>query len=150
MNETVTIFFDMDGTLANFYGVQNWLEYLLNEDTFPYENALPLINPTNFETVIHSLKLKGYKIGIISWCSKNGSIEYNRKTRKVKKQWLTTFFPSIHFDTIHIIKYGTNKNKFNAGNDILFDDELKNRKNWRGTAFSENNIISILNQILED
>lgn len=23
-----TIYFDMDGTLANFYGVDNWLDYL--------------------------------------------------------------------------------------------------------------------------
>ena len=30
-----TIYFDMDGTLANFYGVENWLDYLENEDTTP-------------------------------------------------------------------------------------------------------------------
>ena len=28
--------FDMDGTLADFYGVDNWLEYLVNKDAYPY------------------------------------------------------------------------------------------------------------------
>ena len=26
-----TIFFDMDGTIADLYGVSNWLEYLINK-----------------------------------------------------------------------------------------------------------------------
>ena len=39
-----TIYFDMDGTLANFYGVENWLDYLENEDTTPYAIARPLFN----------------------------------------------------------------------------------------------------------
>jgi phosphoserine phosphatase len=34
--------FDMDGTIANFYGVKGWLDYLINEDTTPYEIAEPL------------------------------------------------------------------------------------------------------------
>ena len=28
------ICFDMDGTIANLYGVENWLEYLIAEDVF--------------------------------------------------------------------------------------------------------------------
>ena len=31
----ITINFDMDGTLANLYGVENWLEMLEAEDTTP-------------------------------------------------------------------------------------------------------------------
>ena len=29
----MTIWFDMDGTLFDLYSVENWLEYLQNEDT---------------------------------------------------------------------------------------------------------------------
>lgn len=29
------ICFDMDGTIANLYGVENWLDYLINKDTYP-------------------------------------------------------------------------------------------------------------------
>ena len=32
----ITINFDMDGTIADLYGVENWLEYLINGDAFPY------------------------------------------------------------------------------------------------------------------
>ena len=32
----MTFYVDMDGTIANLYGVENWLEYLINEDAFPY------------------------------------------------------------------------------------------------------------------
>lgn len=33
------IWFDMDGTIADFYGVENWLDYLLDED--PRHTKLP-------------------------------------------------------------------------------------------------------------
>ena len=33
MNINITINFDMDGTIADFYGVENWLDYLMEEDT---------------------------------------------------------------------------------------------------------------------
>ena len=34
--------FDMDGTLCDFYGVENWLNYLMNFDPTPYKVAKPL------------------------------------------------------------------------------------------------------------
>ena len=33
------ICFDMDGTIANLYGVENWLAYLVAEDVKPYKEA---------------------------------------------------------------------------------------------------------------
>ena len=43
-----TLYFDMDGTLANFYGVENWLDYLQKGDVYPYENAKTLIHFSTF------------------------------------------------------------------------------------------------------
>ena len=43
MNINITINFDMDGTIADFYGVENWLDYLMEEDTHPYAVAEPLL-----------------------------------------------------------------------------------------------------------
>ena len=37
----ITINFDMDGTIADLYGVKNWLSYLEAEDTTPYAIANP-------------------------------------------------------------------------------------------------------------
>ena len=41
---TKAIYFDMDGTIANFYGVDGWLDDLINERTRPYAQARPLVN----------------------------------------------------------------------------------------------------------
>ena len=35
--------FDMDGTLVDFYGVEGWLDDLMNRNTRPYREAKPRI-----------------------------------------------------------------------------------------------------------
>ena len=34
-----TIYFDMDGTIANLYGVDGWLDMIINRDATPYKVA---------------------------------------------------------------------------------------------------------------
>ena len=41
-----TLVFDMDGTIADLYGVENWLPMLRAEDPLPYEIAEPIYNMT--------------------------------------------------------------------------------------------------------
>ena len=142
-----TIFFDMDGTIADLYGVSNWLEYLMNEDAHPYTNAKPLLNLNTLARVLNNLQKHGYRIGVISWLSKNGSNEYNDRVAAAKVKWLRKHLTSVKFDEVNIISYGTPKEKFNNNNDILFDDEEKNRNNWTGTAFDVHNIISTLKNL---
>ena len=79
---TKAIYFDMDGTIANFYGVENWLEYLQNENTFPYENALPLLKFSSLAKILNNLQKKGWSIGIISWLAKNSSENYDLLHRR--------------------------------------------------------------------
>ena len=139
-----TIFFDMDGTIADLYGVNNWLEYLINSDEYPYKNAKPLINLNSLARILNNLQKRGYRIGVISWLAKNSNNEYDAKVTATKVKWLNKHLTSVKFDEINIVSYGTPKEKFNNNNDILFDDEEKNRNNWTGTAFDVNNIIEIL------
>lgn len=142
---TNTIFFDMDGTIADLYGVEGWLDMLIASDTLPYEIAKPLVRLNSLARILNRLQKKGYKIGIISWLSKNGSKTYNKEVAEVKKEWLKKHLTSVSFDEIHIVEYGTPKQIFaKTKNDILFDDEKKNRDNWTGKAFDVNNIIEIL------
>lgn len=142
---TTTIFFDMDGTIADFYGVENWLNYLIASDTLPYEIAKPLVKLNSLARILNRLQRNGYKIGIISWLSKNGTDAYNDAVTETKKNWLKKHLASVDFDEIHIVKYGTPKQMFaKTENDILFDDEEKNRNNWTGKAFDVNAIIEIL------
>lgn len=142
---TTTIFFDMDGTIADLYGVENWLDYLIASDTLPYAIAKPLLKLNSLARILNRLQREGYRIGVISWLSKSGTEEYNNAVTETKKNWLKKHLASVHFDEINIVKYGTPKQMFaKTENDILFDDEEKNRNNWTGKAFDVNAIIEIL------
>ena len=140
---TRTIFFDMDGTIADLYGVENWLDFLIASDSFPYEIAKPLIRLSALARILHRLQDEGYRVGIISWLSKNSTPEYDEKVTEAKKNWLKTHLPSVEFDEINIVPYGTAKEKFaKTEKDILFEE--KNRQNWTGEAFGVENILEIL------
>ena len=144
----MTINFDMDGTIANLYGVENWLDYLIAEDTTPYEVAVPLLRLSALAKRINNLQRKGYEIAIISWLSKGGSDEYNEAVMEAKLAWLAKHLPSVHWDYINIVPYGTPKQNFcNNPLDILFDDEERNRTNWTGRAYDVQNIMEILREI---
>ena len=142
---TTTIFFDMDGTIADLYGVKNWLDYMIASDALPYEIAKPLIRLNALARILNRLQKQGYKVGVISWLAKNSNTAYDEKVTRAKKEWLKKHLASVNFDEIHIVKYGTPKQTFaKTENDILFDDEEKNRNDWTGKAFDVNEIIEIL------
>lgn len=142
---TKAIYFDMDGTIANLYGVENWLENLRAENPMPYEKALPLLKLNQLAKILNNLQKKGWSIGIVSWLSKNSSKNYDLEVTKAKNKWLKSHLKSVKFDEIKIVPYGTPKEKIvNFPKGILFDDEEKNRENWKGKAFDEKNILEIL------
>ena len=144
----ISINFDMDGTIANLYGVDNWLGYLIAEDTTPYAVAKPLINMSALARKLNALQRMGYNLAVISWLSKSGSVEYNEAVTAVKMAWLKKHLPSVHWDRITIVPYGTPKQNFCYNfNDILFDDEERNRNNWTGRAYGVENILEILREI---
>lgn len=139
------ICFDMDGTIADLYGVENWLEYLLEENVKPYKIAKPLVNMNILARRLNNLQRKGYEIGIISWTSKSGSDEYNAEVEVAKRAWLHKHLASVKFDFIAVVPYGYNKAVFADGEqDVLFDDEDKNREDWHGVAYDVDNILEIL------
>ena len=144
----ITINFDMDGTIADLYGVENWLDYLIAENTFPYANARPLLNLSALARKLNALQKEGYNLAVISWLSKSGTAEYNEAVTEVKMAWLRKHLPSVTWDRITIVPYGTPKQNF-CGNplDILFDDEERNRINWTGRAYEVQNIMEILREI---
>ena len=147
-----TIYFDMDGTIADLYGVDNWLPMLRAEQTTPYTAAAPLVDLNEMSELLAELQHIGYTLGIISWTSKGGSTSYNKAVRRAKLDWLVGCFPEIEFDEIHIVKYGTRKDyvaKDKYG--IIFDDDERVREKWRGEAINPNtdDIIETLKHIVE-
>lgn len=143
-----TIYFDMDGTIADLYGVGNWLDYLMNKNPLPYEIAKPLIRLNVLARHLNRLQRDGWKIGIISWLAKTSTTEYDEEVTAAKETWLKIHLKSVQFDEIHIVPYGTPKETFcKTEFDILFDDEEPNRNGWTGQAFDENNILETLRGI---
>lgn len=140
-----TIFFDMDGTIADLYGVENWLDYLLKGDAFPYANAKALLNLQALARVLHRLQKNGYRIEIISWLAKNSNENYDEAVTIAKEKWLSVHLSSVTFDAINIVSFGVCKDTFrHSENDILFDDEERNRNEWGGVSFDVKNIIEVL------
>lgn len=125
------VYFDMDATICALYDYPNWLELLHEENTEPYEKALPCVNVQKFITVVRNLQAKGYTIGIISWSAKNGSIEYNKRVRAAKLAWVKNYFGNI-FDEFHVVKYGTPKHQVaNIKDSIIVDDDSRVRGMWK-------------------
>ncbi len=139
----MNIFFDLDGTLADLYGVDGWLDDLMHESTRPYEIAKPLVNMSYLARLLHKAQRNGFKIGIISWTSKGGSDLYNGQVALAKMVWLHKHLPSVEWDFIKVVPYGTNKHE-TCGGGILFDDEEGNRKVWGAGAYHPENILTVL------
>jgi hypothetical protein len=146
-----TIVFDMDGTIADFYGVNGWLEYLKNEDTTPYREAKPLYNMDELRTLLINLKEKGWKVVVTTWLAKGGTKEYNNRTRLAKLEWLAKYnFP---YDEIHLVKYGTTKANCTrkiGGYQVLVDDNETVRKGWTlgATINANENILEKIAKIV--
>ena len=151
MTEQKILVFDMDGTIADLYGVENWLSLLRAENPLPYEIAKPLYNMDELAQILMQLKLKNYLVVVTSWGSLDASPEYMAKIRQAKKDWLYQYnFP---FDEIHIVKYGTTKancTRKYGGYQILFDDNQKIRKGWNlgSTVDANDNILEYLKELL--
>lgn len=153
MAKNKILVFDMDGTIADFYGVEGWLDDLEAESTRPYEEARPLYDVNYLNNLIERLKVVGWKIIITTWLSKNGTKEFNDRTRKAKLEWLKKYnFP---YDEIHLVKYGTTKancTRYIGGYQVLVDDNEKVRKGWNlgATINANKNILTELEKLLDN
>ena len=137
--------FDMDGTIADLYGVEGWLEMLIAEDVKPYAEAKPMVNFSALARKLNALQKKGHEIAVISWTSKSGSPAYNAAVAETKKAWLAKHLPSVKWDAVAVIPYGTPKQSLcGSAEDVLFDDEEQNRRSWTGKAYGVNAILETL------
>ena len=146
------VYFDMDGTVADLYAVDGWLDMLLAYDPYPYANAAPMIDYdelVNFAENVHDL---GWKIGILSWLSKEPTPEYDKAVIDAKLEWLERFFPAA--DEIVIVSYGVPKYEIVAPAEaILIDDEALNRMHWDASgplrrSYPADELLDLMNLIM--
>lgn len=144
------IYFDMDGTLANLYGVENWLEKLREYNAAPYKEAEVMLNMQALAHRLNKLQANGYTIGIISWLSKDSNPEYDAAVIAEKLAWLNKHLNSVKWNEVHMVAYGKKKSKLAEVKDgYLFDDNESVRREWikhnpNGWAFDVDNILGVL------
>lgn len=150
-NEIKVLVFDMDGTIADLYGVNGWLEDLRNENARPYLMAKPMYDTDILNIILRMLKAQGWKVVVTTWLAKDSTEYYKDLVRKAKLQWLAeNNFP---FDEIHLVQYGTTKANCTrklGGYQILIDDNEQVRNGWHlgDTINANENILEKLVDLL--
>ena len=143
------LIFDMDGTIADLYNVDNWLNKLRAEDDSPYREAKPMYNMDVLRIILNIFKELGYTISVVSWGSKGGSTSYNKRVKRTKVLWLkANNFP---YDEVHVVKYGTPKQNFaKADLSILIDDSEEVRQAFmKGTKSGNRQVIDANQNIIK-
>ena len=142
----MTFVFDMDGTLFDLFGVDNWLPRLRAEDASPYLAAKPMINFSLLARYLNRIQRAGHKIMVVSWTSKESTPEYHSQVAWAKFKSLRRHLPSVHWDAIIFANYGTEKSTLvKDSKAFLFDDDEGVRANWQGgLAFEPIDIFRVL------
>lgn len=151
MTDNRILVFDMDGTIADLYGVDGWLNDIMAENTRPYEIAKPLYDMDTLNEIIYLLKGMGWKIIVTTWLAKNSTKAYDDAVRKAKVEWLKA--QGFAYDEIHLVKYGTTKancTRALGGYQVLVDDNEQIRKGWHlgNTINANGNILKALTDLL--
>jgi hypothetical protein len=143
--------FDMDGTIADLYGVENWLEDLRNENARPYEVAKAIYDKMVLNEILEMLKAQGWRIVVTTWLAKDSTEYYKNLVRQAKLQWLAE--QEFPFDEIHLVAYGTTKANCTrklGGFQVLVDDNEQVRNGWHlgDTINANENILEKLVDLL--
>lgn len=121
------IYFDMDGTLADLYSVENVFKKLDTFDVSPYVEAKPIDKYIN---ILKEYKNNGYKIIILSCLSKITNNKYDREVVNAKGKWLDKYVGKEYIDERIYIPYTKNKSTYVNKKGILVDDDINICNNW--------------------
>ena len=94
----MTIYLDMDGTIADLYGVEGWLDDLEAKRTRPYAEAKVMHNMSALAKALNKAQRNGVQIGIISWLAKDSTAQYDQEVAEIKRKWLKKHLNSVNFD----------------------------------------------------
>ena len=123
------LYFDLDGTIANLYNVEGWESKLRAEDPSPYADASPLVDMVRLAGIIAKLRSAGVTVGVISWGAMEGTTEYTRRVKRVKRECCKRY--GLAFDEFHVVKFGTPKHWVaKCKRSILVDDNSDVRQTW--------------------
>ena len=117
-DRTMTYYFDMDGTLADFHGA-----YTSHADACRYDfirNLAPFT--ANVETMRKAIA-DGHNCYILSKAA-------NEDAKQAKIDWLAEFIPELTADKIIVIVGYGKKYEHMVEEGILIDDNVKETRQW--------------------
>ena len=133
-----SIWFDMDGTIAELYKVEGWLSALRSNDWSVYSKCAPRHNYQRINMAIEALIANGWQVGVITWASKGiGWGDDLNEIANEKFNWLCRFFPALADGHFACIPYGYSKadlleEKYDTYDvAYLVDDNKEVRQEWR-------------------
>lgn len=123
------VYFDMDGTLVDLYGVTNVFKRLDDLDASVYSEAKPI---NKYIDMLKEFKSMGYKVIILSCLGMVSSKEFDKETIINKGKWLDTYVGKEYIDERIYIPNTKNKFKYTSmyGKGILVDDDVRVLNNW--------------------
>lgn len=144
------IYFDLDGTVYDLYGMADWLPMLRSGDVTAYEKGEPLYDMGELNILLEQFVALGVTVGVVTWSAMGGSKEFNRATRRAKKAWVAQYMPTV--TEFHCVKYGTPKHRVaKIKNSVLVDDNAKVRAAWHGaTVNAAEDILPQLRELLKE
>lgn len=156
---SIKVYFDMDGTIFDLYGKNDWLETLRNERAGAFLGKfLPEIDIEKFYKVCQKLLGKGVQFGIITWLPMQASPEYEQICTEEKRKWTQENVPFI--TEFNCASYGIPKQNCiqkRAQKMFLIDDNVEVCRTWatakQRTAINVNETFTVVNaleQILTD
>lgn len=126
------VYFDLDGTVADLYNTQGWLDAIQNEQPI-FENLKPIVNPLELGKACLSLKIKrNISIRVITWLPMNASKEYEKRCSREKEAWVRKHMPYV--DEIVCLSYGVPKETVveqRKEYSILIDDNQEVGTSWQ-------------------
>lgn len=134
-----SIWFDMDGTIAELYKVKDWLPALRSNDWSVYDRCLPRAHHERINAAVEALIENGWQVGVITWASKGIDFGADLSAiEEIKFNWLCRFFPALADGKFACIPHGYDKAQFMREMDYkpyevsyLVDDNKEVRAAWR-------------------
>lgn len=156
MNMNKTIYFDMDGTVADLYNSNRWLEKLEAQETGAFIDLKPMVDMEELKDVCNRLQSRGWNIGVITWLPMKACSIYEMECAEEKNLWVSKHMPYVQ--EMYCQSYGTPKQQAprqQSDKMVLVDDNREVREMWengrnRMTIDATKDIIKELRKLLED
>ena len=129
---SVKIYFDLDGTVYNLYGVNEWEPKLRAENPNVFREGSFIGDYQEFMNICHKLLKKGVQFGVITWLPMQANPEYEVECELVKREWVRQYMPFVSEFTAQ--SYGVPKQNAiikRAKTMYLIDDSTEVCEMWQ-------------------